>query len=382
MKQLQEFKITDEIKNLDLTNIRTNLFHYNFDNKYLKKLYDDNGNLRQECKEDLQYHSFKGEIFENIIYEHLLRYVKDKDEVKRFILKGPHQNKNNIFKKNGLLIDKGGQVVYKSVYKDISEFDALFFTKDSLYFVEMSKSKKTANLNKRLFKKSALLKILFPSFNIKALIVLTEGSTGISRFPDYCTIWITKDFDDDQILKELILKKYPKTDLISYKDKKYIEAVSVNYKKFSYFQTLEWILQKSRSHKTHAVDLSFFKSNKLSLYFDVFTKLYIGFIYTKDLKQLVPSYTEKVKDNKVIVSIEKINQKKFEIVYYARQCDHKLKRIALTNNKVTVETKDPEGFTNKETKFIVKILKPEDRLLIKNINAITKKLEEKYITSM
>lgn len=379
---MQEFIITDEIKNLDLTNIRTNLFHYNFDNRYLKKLYDNEGNLKENCKEDLQYHSFKGEIFENIIYEHLLRYVQDKEEVKRFILKGPHQNKNNIFKKNGLLIDKGAQIVYKSVYKDISEFDALFFTKDSLYFVEMSKSKKTANLNKRLFKKSALLKILFPSFNIKALIVLTEGSTGISRFPDYCTIWITKEFDDDQILKELILKKHINEPLKTYSDKKYIEAVTVNYKKFSYFQTLEWILEKSRAHKTHAVDLSFFKSKKLSLYFDVFTKLYIGFVYLKDFKVLVPSYDEKVKDNKVIVSIEKINQKKFEIVYYARQSDHKLKRIALTNDKLNIETKDPEGFTNKETKFITKIFKPEHRLLIKNINAISKKLSENYITSL
>ncbi|RXJ97396.1 hypothetical protein CRV00_00745 [Malaciobacter molluscorum] len=379
---MQEFKITEEIKKLDLTNIRTNLFHYKFDNRYLKKLYDTEGNLKHDCKEDLQYHSFKGEIFENIIYEHLLRYVQDKDEVKRFILKGPHQNKNNIFKKNGLLIDKGAQIVYKSVYKDISEFDALFFTKDSLYFVEMSKSKKTANLNKRLFKKSALLKILFPSFNIKALIVLTEGSTGISRFPDYCTIWITKDFNDDEILKDLILKKHSNVPLIPYNDKKYIEAVNVNYKKFSYYQTLEWILQKSRAHKNHAVDLCFFKSKKLSLYFDVFTKLYIGFVYLKDFKVLVPSYCEKVKDNKVIVSIEKINQKKFELVYYARQADHKLKRIALTNNKLSIETKDPEGFTNKETKFITKIFKPEHRLLIKNINAISKKLSDNYITSL
>lgn len=130
----------------------------------------------------------------------------------------------------------------------------------------MSKSKKTSGLNKRLFKKSALLKLLFPSFEIKALIVLTQGSVGLSRFPDYCTIWITKEFNDNEILKQLILKKQSKEKLIRYTDKKFIEAINVRYKKFSYFQTLEWILEKSRAHKTHAVDLSFL-NQKISFIF-------------------------------------------------------------------------------------------------------------------
>lgn len=378
---MQEFKITEEIKNLDLNNIRDNLFFYKYDNKNLTLLYDENKNLKEESYESAAYHSFKGEVFENIIYEHLLRYAKENENITSFVLKGPHQNKNNIFKKNGLLIDKGAQIVYKSVYKDISEFDALFFTKDSIYFVEMSKSKKTASLNKRLFKKSALLKILFPNLQIKALIVLTEGSTGISRFPDYCTIWITKDFNDDKLLKELIFKNNNHGNIVKYTESKYIEAINVNYKKFSYFQTLEWILLKSRSHKTHAVDLNFFKAYKLSLYFDIFTKLYIGYIQIKDFKQIIP-YKESIKENQVIVTIEKLNQKRFAIVYYVRHTNHKLKRVLFLDDKLIVEDKDPEGFTNKETRFIMKIFKPEHRLLIKNINNISKKLQEGIITSL
>lgn len=352
-----------------------------YDNKNLKNLYDEHDNLKEEALLSATYNSFKGEVYENIIYELLLRFAKDNDEITRFVLKGPHQNKNNLFKKNGLLIDKSAQIVYKSVYKDISEFDALFFTKDSIYFVEMTKSKKTSGLNKRLFKKSALLKVLFPSFNIKALIVLTDGSMGISRFPDYCTIWITREFDDEQILKELILKKVQKKELVKYDDKKFIEAVTVRYNKFSYFQTLEWILLKSRSHSTFAVDLNFFKSRKLGLLFDIFTKLYVGFIELAEFKKIIPSYEHRVKENRIIVTIEKINQKKFAIVYYARQMDNKLKRIALIDDKLVIETKDPEGFTNKETKFVMKIFKPEDKLQIKNINIINKKLQENFITS-
>lgn len=101
----------------------------------------------------------------------------------------------------------------------------------------------------------------------------------------------------------------------------------------------------------------------------------------KDFKQIVP-YEGEVKDNKVIVTIEKINQKKFEVVYYIRLTNYKLKRVAYSKNKITIEDKDPEGFTNKETRFISKILKPEHRLLIKNINNLNKKLEQKYITSL
>ncbi len=377
---MQEFKITNEIKNLDLSYIKDNLFFYKYDNRNLTLLYDENKNLKKESYESAAYHSFKGEVFENIIYEHLLRYVRDNPDITSFILKGPHQNKNNIFKKNGLLIDKGAQIVYKSIYKDISEFDALFFTKDSIYFVEMSKSKKTVSLNKRLFKKSALLKILFPNLQIKALIVLTEGSMGISRFPDYCTIWITKDFNDDELLRNLIFKNNNHGALVKYTEKKYIEAINVNYKRFPYFQTLEWILLKCRSHKTHAVDLNFFKGYKLSLYFDIFTKLYIGYIQIKDFKQIIP-YKDTIKENKIIVSIEKLNQKKFAIVYYIRHTNQKLKRVLFLDNKLLVEDKDPEGFTNKETRFITKIFKPEHKLLIKNINNLSKKLQEGIITS-
>ncbi len=44
-----------------------------------------------------------------------------------------------------------------------------------------------------------LLKMIFPSLEINALIVLTAGSVGLNNFPSYATIWVTKDLDDDDL---------------------------------------------------------------------------------------------------------------------------------------------------------------------------------------
>jgi len=162
-----QFTITDKIKKLEIEDIKENLFHYSYDNKSLKALVKNN-----TSKEDISYisaySSFKGEIYENIIYELLLQYTLEQEEITRFVLKGPYQDKENLFIKSGLLIDSSSQIVYKSAYKDISEFDALFFTKDSLYFVEMSTSKKTASLNKRLVKKLCTFKDDFPNFKYQS----------------------------------------------------------------------------------------------------------------------------------------------------------------------------------------------------------------------
>ena len=178
---MQQFTITDKIKSLDIQDITENLFHYSYDSKSLKALVKSN-----TSKEDISYisaySSFKGEVYENIVYELLLQYAQTQDEITRFVLKGPYQDKENLYIKSGLLIDRSSQIVYKSAYKDISEFDALFFTKDSLFFVEMSTSKKTSSLNKRLAKKYALLKMIFPTLNINALIVVTKGSVGLKTF--------------------------------------------------------------------------------------------------------------------------------------------------------------------------------------------------------
>ena len=369
---MNQFTITDKIKQLDIEDIKENLFHYSYDNKSLKALVKNN-----TSKEDLSYisaySSFKGEIYENIVYELLLQYALTQDEITRFVLKGPYQDKENLYIKSGLLIDRSSQIVYKSAYKDISEFDALFFTKDSVYFVEMSTSKKTSSLNKRLTKKYALLKMIFPTLIIKALIVVTVGSTGLKNFPSYATIWITKDLEDEELIEKIIFAKKVKNDVQTLKaptNSKYIEALKVKYTKFQYFPTLEWILNKSRENPKFTVDLKFFSSPKLGLFFDIYTKLYIGFINTPEFLILYPEFDLKIKSDRIIVTIEKVNQTQLDIVYYAKETNGKLKRVRLEENNVSIKDKELDGFTNAEVRFFMKILEDKHHLSVENINHI------------
>ncbi|WP_228282868.1 hypothetical protein ACN2EN_07555 [Aliarcobacter lanthieri] len=379
MKKREElqFKITDKIKNLEITDIKENLFHYSYDSKTLKSLFKSNIS-KEEISYLTAYSSFKGEIYENIIYELLLDYAKTNDDIKGFVLKGPYQDKENKFIKSGLLIDRTSQIVFKSAYKDISEFDALFFTEKGLYFVEMSTSKKTSSLNKRLDKKYALLKMIFPHLEINALIVLTVGSTGLRNFPSYATIWVTKDLEDDTLIEEIIFAKKVKNDLQTLKapnSEKYLEAYSLKYKKFAYFPTLEWILNTSRKNPKFNVDLRFFSSSRMELYFDIYTKLYIGYLSVDEFKKLYSDFDMQVDTQRVIVTLEKVNQTQIDIVYYAKLTNKKLYRLRLENGcEASIKQKEPDGFTNAEVRFFMKVLEEKHLLHLKDIKHLLKNI--------
>ncbi|MDX9960928.1 MAG: hypothetical protein RBS32_05625 [Aliarcobacter sp.] len=369
---MNQFIITEKIKKLDIHDIKENLFHYSYDSKSLKSLVKSN-----TSKEDISYisaySSFKGEVYENIVYELLMQYAQEQPEITRFVLKGPYQDKENLYIKSGLLIDRSSQIVYKSAYKDISEFDALFFTKDSLFFVEMSTSKKTSSLNKRLAKKYALLKMIFPTLNINALIVVTKGSVGLKNFPTYATIWLTNDLEDEELIEKIIFAKKVKNDIQTLKaptNPKFIEALKVKYNKFQYFPTLEWILNKSRENPKFPVDLKFFSSAKLGLYFDIYTKLYIGYTTSQEFLTLYKDFDLKTKFDQVIVTIEKVNQTQLDLVYYAKETNGKLKRIRLEENNVSIKDKELDGFTNAEVRFFMKVLEEKHHLTIDNIKHI------------
>ena len=369
---MNQFIITEKIKKLDIHDIKENLFHYSYDSKSLKSLVKSN-----TSKEDISYisaySSFKGEVYENIVYELLMQYAQEQPEITRFVLKGPYQDKENLYIKSGLLIDRSSQIVYKSAYKDISEFDALFFTKDSLFFVEMSTSKKTSSLNKRLAKKYALLKMIFPTLNINALIVVTKGSVGLKNFLTYATIWLTNDLEDEELIEKIIFAKKVKNDIQTLKapkNPKFIEALKVKYNKFQYFPTLEWILNKSRENPKFPVDLRFFSSPKLGLYFDIYTKLYIGYTTSQEFLTLYKDFDLKTKFDQVIVTIEKVNQTQLDLVYYAKETNGKLKRIRLEENNVSIKDKELDGFTNAEVRFFMKVLEEKHHLTIDNIKHI------------
>ncbi len=370
--------ISDKIRNLDISDIVDNLFFYKYHSKYLKKLLSTNIE-----KDDVHYistySSFVGEVYENIIYELLLRYAIKNDYITEFVLKGPHQNGYENLK-NGMMIDINSQIVYKAGYKDVTEFDALFFTKESVCFVESTIVKTTTSLRKRLKKKKALLEVLFPKLKIEALIILSEGALGVNVFPSYCTVWVTNALNNNEMVNKLIYEKTTddKT-FIKPKAKKLIETKNVKVAMFKYFDTINWILRSARKSKETVLDFKFLSTPRISRYFEIFSKFYIGYISTDTFVHLLKYFnigtiSEEIalcdiEDDQVIVTIEKTVDS-FTLVYYLKISGNKLKKLEFKEDILSVSNKDPKGFTAAETKY-VKFLFTKGYLLtfddIKNI---------------
>ncbi len=373
---MHSLKISKPIKTLDLSSLSDNLMHYEYHIRHLLSLIK-NGADKESQQFLSAYNGFKGELFENIVYELLLQYAINEEQITQFVLKGPHQNlSNQENQKFGLLMDKSQQIVYKAGYKDVSEYDAMFFTKDSIYYVESTIVQSTIGLRKRLRKKTALLTMLFPKLKVNALIILSDGANGLNKFPDNCTIWVTDNLDGNEILDKLVLgKKYDKQPFIRYQSDKLIEAKDIKVDYFKYFDTLGWILKKAiNNNKT--INQNFFMGKTVSLYMDIYSKVYIGYTSKDTFREIAKDYDisilnlDGINEPYIYVTLEKLDDGEFEIIYYARFSNTKLKKIELLQSEIKLSDKDPKGFTVAEIKFIKHCLKDSNELLSSHITNI------------
>lgn len=375
-------QIDNNLKSLQYESVYENLFFYKYHSKYLKKL--------QKTKIDKEdphfistYSSFVGEVYENIVYELLVQYALKNENITQFVLKGPHQNRYKNLK-NGLMIDINSQIVYKAGYKDVTEFDGLFFCDNSVYFVESTIVKTTTNLRKRLKKKKALLEILFPNKDIKALIILTKGAVGTTVFPNYCTIWLTDELIDDQLMQKLIVNKPNKQfEFKTHKNKKLIHCEKIKVNNFKYFETLLWILKKLISKK--GIDMEFLTSKPIQTYLEVYSKFYIGYLSSKEflkvLRYLNISHIsediplEQISEDKVLVTFEKTSKGDYILVYYLKIRNGDLKRLDVKDEILEVSKKDPKGFTSSEVKFMKFSFKNNCQLYFEDIKKVISDLE-------
>ncbi len=375
---MHSLKISKQIKTLDTTSLGDNLMYYEYHTRHLLSLIKS-GVDRESQQFISAYNGFKGELYENIVYELLLQYAIEEEQITQFVLKGPHQNlsnKNN--EKFGLLMDKSQQIVYKAGYKDVSEYDAMFFTKDSIYYVESTIVQSTIGLRKRLRKKTALLTMLFPKLKVNALIILSDGANGLNKFPSNCTIWITDNLNGEEILDKLVLgKKYVKAPIIKYDSDKLIEAKDIKVDFFKYFDTLGWILKKAINNDK-MINQNFFMSKSVNLYMDIYSKVYIGYVLKDTFKEMLKNYDisllnlDGVSEQYIYVTLEKLDDGSFEIIYYARYSNTKLKKIEVFEKDIKLSDKDPKGFTVAEIKFIKHCLKQVNELFESDIINIQK----------
>jgi len=378
MNKIDFLKLPKNIKELELPEILDNLYFYSYHCKYLKKIQTNNMD-KEDPHYISTYSSFIGEVYENIIYELLIKYAIQTKEITRFILKGPHQdNYENL--KNGLMIDRNSQIVYKAGYKDVTEFDALFFTKDSVCFVESTIVKTTTSLRKRLKKKKALLEVLFPNLTITALIILSEGAMGVNVFPKYCKVWVTDALVNENLIHDLMYNNSKNNKkFTTYNHSKLTHSSSVKLVTFKYFDTISWILRNIRKENQNILDLNFLKTKKIERYFEIFSKFYIGHVDANIFVRLLQYMNiidisedialHNIQDDQIMVTIEKTKES-YVLIYYIKIIGDKLKKLEVNGTTLIVSNKDPKGFTAAETKFIRYIFKKSYKFSLDDIKSI------------
>ena len=371
--------ITPTIKNLEKEDIADNLLHYVYNTKHLLSLIKKGIDLEDPSYLS-SYRSFEGEVYENFIYEKLLRYAEENDYITKFILKGFHQNKCKAYA-NTLSISEKEQIVYRTKSREISEFDAMFITKNNeLYFVEMTLVKSVLKLRRRLRKKKALLEIIFPNYTIKSLIILNDGATGTKQFPSYCKVWFTKEFSATEVLEYITKlnkqKLLPKDKINS---KKMIEAHTLKLHPFRYYNTMSWITKTIRANKKYIIDMHFLMNEKVQRYHDLYNKFYVGFLTIKDTKNLLNlKEGEYADEQRVIVALEKKHSDEIVVTYYIQTSRKNLYLYSFNDGKVVKEKKDPYGITVTEVFHINKLMDKSYALTIPQVNTMKKLLKERY----
>ena len=372
------FEISKSIRELDNSDISDNLFHYEYNTKHLLSLIRK-GIDPEDPAYLSSYRSFEGEVFENFLYEKLLRYAQEDDNIEKFILKGFHQSKHKAYP-NTLSISEKEQIVYRTKSREISEFDAMFISKNNeLYFVEMTLVKSVLKLRRRLRKKKALLDIIFPNYDVKALIILNDGATGVKQFPDYCKVWFTKDFSAADVL-EYIVAKDKRTLLPKEKinTSTMIEAHTLKLHHFRYYNTMSWLTKTLRANKKHILDMNFLMNFKVQRYHDLYNKLYIGYIDIQSATSLLNLSGEYSEDQRVVVAIEKKHSDEIVLTYYIQKARKNLFLYSFEDNKLSKEKKDPYGITVTEVFHINKQMDSSYKLSLANLNTIKKLLKERF----
>ncbi len=366
-------KISESIRKLDDSDIGDNLFYYKYNIKHLLAL------KKQGLAEDdphflSSYRSFEGEVFENFVYEKLLRYVITNDNIETFILKGPHK-KGSKAEQNTLSVNAKGQIVYRNRSKEIGEFDGMIVTKSEIYFVEMTLVKSVTNLKRRLRKKRALLQTIFPQYDIKALIVLNEGATGVKHLPDYCVVWHTRPFSAKHVFEYLTQPKKRKLKPFDQpQHAKLGDTDNLEIARFNYYGSLAWVFRKLRGGK-HLLNMGFLASKTATRYVDLFTKIYIGYMDRDGFVKMLPNFNAPISDQ-VIVSIEKEHTGELLLTYFMAHSRKNLDKVSVLNGEIKVVKKDPFGISVTEVAHMTHLMEAEHQLHIKEIHLIEKLLKQ------
>ncbi len=200
---------------------------------------------------------------------------------------------------------------------------------------------------------------------------------GVNVFPSYCRVWVTKALNDDKLIEDLIHNRnFKDRKFKELKAKKLIHSHEVKVAPFKYFDNLLWVLKSLRKEHKNILDFKFLESKKISKYFEIYSKFYIGHMssdtFVRLLKYLnITTISEdialdKIQDDQIIVTIEQTKDG-YSLIYYLKIINEKLKKLEVNGEELVVSNKDPKGFTASETKYMKFIFKKLYQLTIDDI---------------
>ncbi len=369
------FKMPNTIKHLEDSDLGDNLLYYDYSTKHLASL-SGNGYQEEDQAFMSSYRSFEGEVFENYIYEKLVRYAAQNQDIVKFIAKGPQSKKRTHEQPKTLSVNWKGQIVYRTKRNEINEFDALFFTETECFFVEMTLVKSVTKLKRRLRKKKALLETIFPQYVVKTLLILNEGVVGLKQLPTYSSVWVTKPYTARKVFERLIMDTSKQKEKFKRINSKCIVGTdAVKITPFRYYEEMNWLLRRIRDNRRVLLDMNFLNEEKATRTLELFTKFYIGYMDQTDFEEMVPNLSVPVPE-RVYVSVEKDHTGALILMYFLPHSRKKLDNVLVTPEKVTVAKKDPFGITVTEIAYIKEVMLDRDKLSIKNIELVKKILAQ------
>ena len=368
-KRLPIFTIPHEMYMLNKEKIDDNLLYYDYNVSHLLKQ-QEAGVPADDPAYLSAYRSFEGAVFENYIYEMLLYFVKENEQIEHFVLKGPHATAQS-FLPNTLAINKKRQIVYRTKHNEIGEVDALIFTNDTLYFVEITLIQSVVKLRRRLPKKRALLELLFPDYDVKPLLILNEGVAGVAQLPDDVTVWLTQPYSASDVLS-WFKKPTKRKPFKAVSDKRFSTMQSMPMAYFRYYNSLSWVFKRLRSDKNHVINGNFLRSFKFRQLHDLYTKIYIGYLELSDFMARFDHEQFAQAQPKVLVGIEKLHNGILIPVFCVSYGKKKIDYVYTLENEMKVDRKDPYGITVNEVNHFLKTMQDDAKLSLKQLDTIEK----------
>lgn len=225
-----------------------------------------------------------GEMYEYLIYEKLIKWAEETEEVDEFIIKGPHARRDNTVKE-GFLYDAKNQIYYMSGGETIGEFDALFKYGKYRYFVEITQTENKPlirNLRAGIIRKYNLMRILFPDNDVGCWVITTyQGQIFTHKVPNFKTLRASKyELDPDSLRTS---NEAPK--VVSPRGGKFKSAYQLRCKPFHLFTTLSRIHRQMK--KTEPQEVKRFLRNSVEPYTGIIERSYIGKVSADNFRKFL-----------------------------------------------------------------------------------------------